>query len=501
MGNYSDCLKFIFLPFLRPQITNGPECLDDKMNTFHADKKSPRTPINRTLLLCLPLLLCLNSITTTANENEWVYTVQTGDNLWDLSIEHMESINNWRKLQKLNNVTNPKHIPPGTEIRFPLAWLKNRPAPVRVLELAGEVTATSPQTATAILLKPGITLFTGNEIRTGANGNVLLEFLDNSRLLLQKNSHLIFERQSVYSNSGILNARMRLLRGRVETVINPEQKNGTRFEIHTPAAITGVRGTQFRVAMESDQQTGRTEVISGKVAVSGTAGKTIEVPANFGTVVTVGQPPSVPKLLLPAPDLSQLPAHSELFPLMFDWPVVDGAKFYRAQISHATAAGSLLSDEAALTKPQLHAVELPDGDYLIRVRAVDADGLEGFNAEHQFRLVVPIEPPRLMTPLHAVKTGKQPPTFHWETAKNAATYHLQLSTSSDFSAPLIDISNHSGTRLNIEQTLDPGTYYWRVASHTAFGKQSAFSPAQSFSLQSESGFAWMLFFLPLILLL
>ncbi len=498
MGDWPGCLKFIFTPFLRAQIMDRPKNIDGNMKVFYSDNKSTHTRTNRPLLLCLPLLFCLNSIT--AKATEWVYTVQSGDNLWDLSIEHMESINNWRKLQKLNNVTDPKRIPPGMQIRFPLAWLKNKPVPVRILELAGEVHAISPQTGTAILLKPGVTLITGNEIHTGSNGNILLEFLDNSRLLLQKNSHLIFERQNAYSNSGILDVRMRLLRGRVETVINPEQKNGTRFEIHTPAAITGVRGTQFRVAMENDQQTGRTEVIGGKVAVRGTTGITIEVPANFGTVVTVGQPPSEPKLLLPAPDLSQLPDHSELFPLMFDWPVVDGARFYRAQISHATAAGALLSDEAALTKPQLHPVELPDGDYLVRVRAIDADGLEGFNAEHKFRLVVPIEPPRMM-PLRDAKTGKQPLDFRWETAKNAAAYHLQLSTSSDFSTLLIDISNYSGTQLYIEQTLDPGTYYWRVASRTAFGKQSAFSPAQSFSLQAESRFAWMLFFLPLVLLL
>ncbi len=441
----------------------------------------------------------MSSITATAAE--WVYTVQAGDNLWDLSKEHMENVGNLHKLQKLNDIIDPRHIPPGTQIRFPLAWLKIKPAPVRILKLEGEVNATSSQTGAAIALKPGATLVTGDEIHTGANGNVLLEFLDNSQLLLQKNSHLIFETQNTYSSSGVLDVRIRLLRGRLETRINPEQKKGTRFEIHTPAAITGIRGTEFRVAMENDQKIGRTEVTHGKVAVSGTAGKTIEVPANFGTVVTAGQPPSAPKSLLPPPDLSRLPDRIGDFPLMFDWPAIDGAEFYRAQISNAAAASALLIDEETLANPQLRAVELPDGDYLLRVRAIDIDGLEGLNADHRFTLVTPVEPPLLMTPARDA-THKQRLAFRWKTVENATIFHFQLSTSSDFSTPLIDIPDHQGTSLNLEQTLDPGDYYWRVASRTTFGKQSTFSPMQQLSLNQSttpSALAWVALLLPLLL--
>jgi len=360
------------------------------MWTFRSDKKTRDKRKNTVWLLCLPLFFCLNSMATVASE--WVYTVQTGDTLSGLSKEHMENADHWQKLQKLNNITNPDYIPPGMQIRFPLAWLKIKRAPVRVLELTGKVNATSSQTGTTMLLKPGAILFKGDEIQTGSNGNVLLEFIDNSRLLLQKNSHLIFGIQNTYSNSGVLDAQMHLPQGRLEADINPEQKQGTRFEIHTPAAITGIRGTVFRVSMEAGQKLGRTEVTDGKVAVSGAAGETIEVHANFGTVVVVGQPPSTPKQLLPPPDLSQLPNHIEHLPIIFDWPAIDGAEFYRAQISKTTGASALLIDEEALTKPQLHAVELPEGDYLLRVRATDANGLEGMNAEHTFTLVVPVEP-------------------------------------------------------------------------------------------------------------
>ena len=482
-----------------PQIMGRPEDIDCKIRAFRSNISTQHKRTSVALLFSLALFLCLNP--TTAVASEWVYTMKTGDNLWNLSIEHMGNIDNWQKLQQLNNVIDPKHIPPGTEIRFPLAWLKIKPTTVRILELTGEVSATSSQSGNAILLKPGTTLTAGDEIHTGSNGNVLLEFLDHSRLLLQKNSRLIFDTLNIYSSTNAIDVRVRLPHGRIETEINPAQKNGTRFEIHTPAAITGVRGTMFRVAMESHQKIGRTEVTRGKVAVNGATGGAVELLANFGTVIAVGQPPSAPRLLLPPPDLSRLPDQTGLFPLIFDWQAVDGAQSYRVQISHATAAGALLVDETALTTPQLPPVELPDGDYLIRVRAIDADGLEGVNAAHKFSLVVPIEPPLLLMPQRDANMHKQPPNFRWKTAKNATTYHFQLSTSSDFSALLIDMPNYQKNSLGSQQKFEPGEYYWRVASRTAFGKQSPFSPAQRFSLQPESGMGWMLFFFPLVLLL
>ncbi|VAW87347.1 hypothetical protein MNBD_GAMMA16-276 [hydrothermal vent metagenome] len=474
------------------------------MRVVCVDKKGQMKRRKKVLLLGLFFLLCVNSVSTAATE--WIYTVQAGDTLWGLSQEHLENAGNLRKLQDLNNISDPKNIPPGTQIRFPLAWLKIKRPPVRVLELTGEVSVISAQTGVATLLKPDSILLMGDEIQTGLNDNVLLEFLDNSRLLLQKNSRLIFETENTYNNKGVLDIRIRLPHGRIETIINPDKKKGTRFEIHTPAAITGVRGTNFRVSMEKNEKIGRTEVTQGKVAVSGTVGKTIVVPANFGTVVTVGQTPSPPSRLLPPPDLSQLPDHFTHLPLAFDWPTMDGAEIYRAQINSITVGG-LLVDEEALLNPQLHSIKIPDGDYLLRVRAIDTNGLEGMNAEHKFTLIVPIEPPLLQVPSPNSTIDKQPLAFHWEAAKNSTSYYFQLSTSPDFSTPLVDIPYHSNTELNLEQTLEPGNYYWRVASRTPFDKQSTFSPVQQFNLgQPESllailalPLAWVAIFIPLLL--
>jgi hypothetical protein len=46
----------------------------------------------------------------------------------------------------------------------------------------------------------------------------------------------------------------------------------------------------------------------------------------------------------------------------------------------------------------LRAIDLPDGDQHVRVRAIDARGLEGLNADRAFTLSARPEPPLLSQP-------------------------------------------------------------------------------------------------------
>jgi hypothetical protein len=68
------------------------------------------------LLLFLTLLFA-----NTAQAQEWHYTVRPGDNLWDVSTRYLSAVDYWPKLQALNGVTDPEHLPPGTKLRIPVA--------------------------------------------------------------------------------------------------------------------------------------------------------------------------------------------------------------------------------------------------------------------------------------------------------------------------------------------------------------------------------------------
>lgn len=55
---------------------------------------------------------------------EWIYVVRSGGNLWSFTQKHLVSMKYLEGVQRLNNIQNPYFIPPGTQLRVPIAWTK-----------------------------------------------------------------------------------------------------------------------------------------------------------------------------------------------------------------------------------------------------------------------------------------------------------------------------------------------------------------------------------------
>jgi len=71
--------------------------------------------------------------------------------------------------------------------------------------------------------------------------------------------------------------------------------------------------------------------------------------------------------------------------------------------------------------------DLPDGRYVLRVRAIDAGGLEGVNAERAFTLKARPEPPFVSAPLSGHKVYGPEARLRWSASSSAQSYRLQLS--------------------------------------------------------------------------
>jgi len=78
---------------------------------------------------------------TAAHSQEWLYTVRPGDNLWNVTADYLTRMDYWPKLQRLNGVADPEHLPPGIKLRIPITWLKRLPATARVVSVQGQVHA------------------------------------------------------------------------------------------------------------------------------------------------------------------------------------------------------------------------------------------------------------------------------------------------------------------------------------------------------------------------
>lgn len=440
---------------------------------------SARRPMHA-LLLFLALLFA-----TAAPAQEWHYTVRPGDNLWDVSSRYLTAVDYWPKLQALNGVSNPEHLPPGTRLRIPVAWLKRLPAKALVLAVQGQVQALIASTRKRVAVDPGLFLHQGDILGTGPDSNVTLRFADGSRVLLQADSELRLSILNARGQTPFVDTRARLEKGRADSEVTPRTTGaGNRYEIWTPAAHSAVRGTRYRISVDSVTATSRLEVLEGRVELQG-GRKTRSIPKGFGTLAETGKPPLVPVALLPPPTLGELPPLVSRVPIRWSFPAVPEAAAYRAQVAPNERFDLLVFDAVSSTSA-IRGPDLPDGNYILRIRGIDARGLEGNDAEHRFRLHARPEPPLLVRPPHQSGVVDKPLLFEWSEPQGAASYLFQLANDECFLTPLLKQDDHRQSRLTVEQSLAPGQYFWRVAVRDSTGREGPFSDPQAFRLQAAA---------------
>ena len=411
---------------------------------------------------------------------DWTYRIRPGDTLWDLSGEYLKPGIPWQKLQSHNQISNPYQLPPGSTIRFPLAWLYTQPAKARVLAVQGQATVSSATSDSPAAVTQDMQLGIGTLLRTGKDSSLSLEFADGSRLLLQADSELRLDHMSRYGKSGMVDTRLRLQRGRISNTIKPTAGASPAFIVDTPNASSAVRGTKFRMDAGTDNT--KTEVVDGNVAVNA-GNHTTLVRKGYGTRVAAGQTaPIRAVLLLPPPDLSGMPPRINGARARLQWPAVEGSRRYRVELSSSEQFETLLADiestEADTTLPVL-----ADGHYFLRVRAIDAQGLEGHDASASFAVEVLPEPPFAIAPAHDSIVRDPEPEFRWAAAADAAAYRLEFADNPAFERATAMRVDAGTNTTRAAQSFAPGQYYWRIASDAANGRQGPFSDPLAFTLR------------------
>ncbi|MFG5409250.1 hypothetical protein ABXN37_15515 [Piscinibacter sakaiensis] len=75
---------------------------------------------------------------------------------------------------------------------------------------------------------------------------------------------------------------------------------------------------------------------------------------------------------------------------------------------------------------ELRFADLPDGDYLLRVRAIDPQGWEGYDADHRFRLKARPEAPLPSSPAPGAVLSGERVSLAWAAHAEAGSYRLQI---------------------------------------------------------------------------
>ena len=426
------------------------------------------------------LLLIVFSCNTQAEDEDWVYTTRPGDTLWNISVDYLKSANDWKKLQHYNEIKNPKLLPPGSRLLIPVNWLKKQPTPAIIVAISGTAYVRFHQDKVLTPLKVGMKIPILSEITTENAAAAVVSFADDSRLIIQQNANVNFDTLSAHDANGMVDTRIRLQRGRVETHVVPFKNKKSRFEITTPAAVASVRGTKFRVDMNSDSAIMYTGVIKGEIEVA-SQGVSQIIPKGFGTKVEKGKPPLPPQPLLSAVDLSDLPTVFTTLSLKLSWPNVPGATSYHIEISPNREFLKTVFDENTPTSAiNWRASEI--GAYSLRIRAINEAGIEGLDATHHFSIIKGYPSPELVSPENNELIEKIEYTFQWRGHSDVTRFLLQVSPTSNFDETVIE-ANGFQQHYSTKTMLTPGSYYWRVANEYENGIIGNYSDTYQFQIK------------------
>lgn len=414
-----------------------------------------------------------------------LHVTERGDTLIGLGRRYLVDPAGWPQLQRLNAVRDPRRLPVGRTLRVPLHLMRSEPADAAVAAVSGGVhSGGRPVVA-------GQALAEGSDLETGADGHVTVRLVDGTVLRLRAGARARIDESRRVPGTDSTRAGLRLDRGRVEVEAPPARGGQPGFRIGTPQGVLGVRGTAFRVEA-ADAQT-RGEVLEGVVAVSGTvkgaaAAAEQRVAAGYGTVIDATGRVALPSALLGAPDVAALPALHDRPLVRLLLPPLPGATGWRVQVAADERFDRVLADVRSAT-PELRIAGLPDGRYPMRLRAVDAQGLEGRDARTLLTLKARPEPPLPRAPAPRVVITGTRVDFAWAASSEAQRYRLQVArvgtgTGADpFVTPLHDLKDLDALAQALD-ALPPGAYVWRLGSVRADGDAGPFGDPQAFELRA-----------------
>jgi hypothetical protein len=316
-----------------------------------------------------------------AEEEYWEYTFRPGDSIWKIAEKYTTSVNNWVEIQELNKIRQgpDRRIPPGTRILIPVSMLKQQPVPAVVIAVRGAASLVRAN-GDSETVATGMKLYSGDRVITDDEQNLRIQFADKSELQILPNSRVVLDKLSHHESTGMVDTRIRLNSGSVNTWVE-QLKPDSRYEIKTPAAVTAVRGTAYRLT--STSLVTRTEVTEGNVGVSTVEAEKL-VKHGFGIVAEKDKPLPEPVKLLSAPEPGEN-LSSDKTTLKLSWKPLEGAQLYRYQLARDENFNQVVVDSSTENNA-LEIRDLTPGRYYLMLRGVDRYQLQGLDAVGEYEI-------------------------------------------------------------------------------------------------------------------
>jgi hypothetical protein len=235
-----------------------------------------------------------------------------------------------------------------------------------------------------------------------------------------------------------------------------------------------VRGTEYRAHYSDLNAAATSETLSGTIEVRA-GGTALPVGAGYGTLAKADAPPLPPVPLLPAPLLDGIPAINNSPVLELQFPQVSGGVQYRVQVSRKENFEALEQDVTAKALP-IRIEGLETGEHWLKVRALDTNGIEGFDAVRKYSQHTLPDAPRVKPEVDVAGVGL---TQHFSWQGSSERYRFELAASSAPSVPLLQTETSAASYEAARLPL--GVYTWRVAAVNAQGEVGFWSESAEYT--------------------
>ena len=184
-------------------------------------------------------------------------------------------------------------------------------AVARAQTAAGTVTGVTPPATlfrgtNQMSVSSNMPVQVADRIEVGAGGHVTVLLSDQSTLEIGESTAMVFDQQTLNPAGGRSSTSIRLLRGAMRSLVKVATTSAPDFVVHTPNAVTAVRGTRFDTSYTEGATrpdygtcTRFTDVIvfEGTVGArnaANTSGAETSVPAGYETTIACDSDPSSP---------------------------------------------------------------------------------------------------------------------------------------------------------------------------------------------------------------
>ena len=312
-----------------------------------------------------------------------VYTVKIGDTINELFAQYLSPTADRAVILAFNDIRNPNLIPVGLQLRFPRSALLYRPASAKVTSLSCNEPIFLGNGSKPITV--GASLSEGQSVRVPPECHVSVAIGDGSVIRLPSSATLKFTTLRQYALESVPDVRMDLQKGRVEVNVRKNRSKTTPFEVSSPKAVMGVRGTDFRVGFDAASDLTQVEVLSGMVAAKGGQdAQSQDVPKGFGMSIDRSGQSSGVEELLPAPAYLNAVKVSDRAPSVWiNFEAISKAKAYLVESSpNANLTGERTSQ--TLTESRLPLAQLNESAMFYQLSAISPSGLQGQSRQYGF---------------------------------------------------------------------------------------------------------------------